>query len=202
MLKYFLTTWHKWVISVIWQVLVTSFSSTSEYQVSEAVWYLEINYSEWMDKEHCRYQHTAKTRKEIPACWKLVIFFRIREVLWYQTSYFGLFVTPVLMQISGFGFNMWLSSSAAVGGKAGSTNQAAREARPGGHRPWPAGCPRVAQRPPHERDHCELTVMSPVCVLVRSPALPWDSETWSRNSSSSNRRNRHQKHSAQWFIIL
>lgn len=53
-----------------------------------------------------------------------------------------------------------LAPPVAAGGQARSTNQAAREARAGGHQPGPAGCPRVAQRSPHERDDCELTLIS------------------------------------------
>lgn len=48
----------------------------------------------------------------------------------------------------------------AAGGEARSADQEAREARSGGHQPGPAGRPGVAQIPPHERDHCKLTVIS------------------------------------------
>lgn len=77
-----------------------------------------------------------------------------------------LFVTPVLLQTCGFCFKFGfiiLCSSVAPGSQARSTHQAAREAWPGGHRPGPAGCPRVAQSPPHERDHCESTA---ICLFV------------------------------------
>lgn len=56
-----------------------------------------------------------------------------------------------------------------AGGEARSTDKAAREARPSRHQHGPAGCPGVAQRPPNEGDHCELTVF----YLSEHKTQPW-----------------------------
>lgn len=59
-----------------------------------------------------------------------------------------------------------LDSPVETGGETRSTDKTAWETWFGGHQPGPAGRPGVAENSPHERDHCELTVITLSCWLL------------------------------------
>lgn len=59
-----------------------------------------------------------------------------------------------------------LGAPVAAGGEARSTNQTPWKTWVGGHQSGPAGCPGVAENPPHERDHCKLNAIALSCRLL------------------------------------